>query len=132
MTQHDDFDLLDYMNLGNILVRRGSVKPKQVKKALERQKRLGGRLGENLVALGYCSAEDVSFALKAQEQRELPESKTDGALERLEAAIESFEESGKKLSKLSARKKEGKIVIDLGDDHSGAMPISPPAKAAVG
>jgi hypothetical protein len=132
MTEHNDFDLLDYMNLGNILTRRGVVTHRQVKKALERQERLGGRLGESLVALGFCSSEDVSYALKAQEDRVLPESKTDGALQRLEAAIDQFEESGRKLSRLATKKKDDKIVIDINEDQSGAQPISPPKEMAVG
>jgi hypothetical protein len=126
MTLDNDFDLLDYMNIGNILTRLGVVTAKQVRSALERQSRHGGRLGENLVALGVCDADDVRRALQEQELRVLPESKSDGALERLGVAVDKLEESSERLRKIKTTKTAGKVVIDLADDQSGAMPISPP------
>ena len=44
------------MRLGEVLVLRGAATPRDIVLALERQRTLGGRLGENLVALGVISA----------------------------------------------------------------------------
>lgn len=40
------------MRLGDLLIRAGRVTPEQVERALERGREIGGRLGDNLVALG--------------------------------------------------------------------------------
>jgi hypothetical protein len=50
--------------LGNHLIDEGVITPAQLKEALERQKRYGQRLGDNLVALGHLSAEVMAGFLK--------------------------------------------------------------------
>jgi hypothetical protein len=45
--------------LGSRLISEGKISVKQVELALERQKHHGGRLGENLIALGFVSSADV-------------------------------------------------------------------------
>jgi hypothetical protein len=51
------------MQIGDILVAQGLVTPDDLTLALERQREQGGRLGENLVALGKLSAEDLDEVL---------------------------------------------------------------------
>jgi hypothetical protein len=51
------------MQLGDILVAHGLVSPADLTEALERQREQGGRIGENLVALGKLSSEDLDEVL---------------------------------------------------------------------
>ena len=51
------------MRLGEILVKRELVTAAAVSEALERQKTNGGRLGENLIALGYLTDEQLSSVI---------------------------------------------------------------------
>ncbi|PTL80052.1 protein kinase [Vitiosangium sp. GDMCC 1.1324] len=52
--------------LGEMLVAAGKLSETQLKGALERQKRTGGRIGELLVAEGFITEEDVVRALSEQ------------------------------------------------------------------
>ena len=45
--------------LGKRLLKEGIVTEKELEDALERQQSEGGRLGQNLVALGYIKGEDL-------------------------------------------------------------------------
>ena len=47
------------MSLGGLLVGRGLVTLDNIDAALERQKAEGGRLGDNLIALGLLTAEQL-------------------------------------------------------------------------
>lgn len=119
------FDLDDYFNLGNILKRRRIITDRQLKKALKFQHKTQAPLGEILVELGFCTAMDVVHALRTQEKQRIePETKSDAAFDRLEAAVDSLEESAADLSKLSKR---GVMVVDVSSDDSGAIPMAPPA-----
>jgi hypothetical protein len=51
------------MLLGDILIAYGLVGPQEIVKALARQQEMGGRLGENLVALGLLASEDLETIL---------------------------------------------------------------------
>jgi hypothetical protein len=51
------------MRLGEILVKRELVTPAAIFDALERQKANGGRLGENLIALGHLTEEQLSSVI---------------------------------------------------------------------
>jgi hypothetical protein len=53
------------MLLGDILVARGLVSQDDVKQAFLRQKQFGGRLGDNLVALGAVTHEQIHESLHA-------------------------------------------------------------------
>jgi len=44
---------------GERLIKKNRITEEQLHKALERQRIQGGRLGHNLVALGYVSEEDL-------------------------------------------------------------------------
>jgi hypothetical protein len=48
------------MHLGDILIAHGLVAPADVQRGLQRQRDRGGRLGENLVALGVVTAEELA------------------------------------------------------------------------
>jgi energy-coupling factor transporter ATP-binding protein EcfA2 len=50
--------------LGNRLLKAGIITQEQLDAALERQKQHGGRLGENIIALGYLSASEVEHFFK--------------------------------------------------------------------
>ena len=47
------------MRLGDVLLMRGMVRDTDLEAAVERQRQRGGRLGENLIALGLLSAEQL-------------------------------------------------------------------------
>ena len=51
------------MSLGGLLVGRGLVTRDDLDAALERQRAEGGRLGDNLVALGLLSAEELESVI---------------------------------------------------------------------
>jgi hypothetical protein len=51
------------MRLGEILLKRELVTPAAVSEALDRQKTIGGRLGANLIALGYLTEEQLSSVI---------------------------------------------------------------------
>jgi len=53
------------MLLGDVLVAHGYVRKEDVSAALERQMRHGGRLGENLVAMGILSPQQLEEALSS-------------------------------------------------------------------
>ena len=46
--------------LGERLIKKRRITEEQLQKALERQRLHGGRLGNNMVALGFLSEEDLS------------------------------------------------------------------------
>ena len=50
------------MLLGDVLVAHGYVRREDVSEAMERQVRVGGRLGENLLALGHLTPEHLEQA----------------------------------------------------------------------
>lgn len=50
--------------LGNRLLKSGIVTEEQLENALNRQKQHGGRLGENIIALGYLSETDINLFFK--------------------------------------------------------------------
>lgn len=52
--------------LGELLVKCGLVTPHQLKKAIEEQRTSGGRLGYNLVKLGYITEKDLTTFLSQQ------------------------------------------------------------------
>ncbi len=57
------------MRLGELLVAVGDVTPQQVEEALRRQILHGGRIGSNLIELGFLSMDQLAHALGRQHQR---------------------------------------------------------------
>ena len=53
------------MQLGDMLVARGLVTPADVEEALARQVREGGRLGENLIAMGLITADQIAACINS-------------------------------------------------------------------
>ena len=58
--------VFEFQRLGDILVASGAVTEAQIEEALERQRREGGRLGENLIEMGLLSEEQMSFILQTK------------------------------------------------------------------
>lgn len=52
--------------IGELLLREKLISPEQLKKAVEEQKKSGGRLGYNLTKLGYISEKDLTAFLSRQ------------------------------------------------------------------
>ena len=52
--------------LGQILKSKGTVREGQIQEALGEQRKLGGLIGQHLIALGHCTAADVAAALAEQ------------------------------------------------------------------
>lgn len=52
--------------LGDMLIRAGLITQKQLQEALQLQKTNGGKLGYNLVKLGYVKEEDITSLLSEQ------------------------------------------------------------------
>src|SRR5580693_4179824 len=57
------------MLLGELLIEKGLATPDEIRIALSRQQRRGGRIGENLIALGIVSRETIDAALREQYAR---------------------------------------------------------------
>jgi Tetratricopeptide repeat len=58
------------MRLGEILVGQGYITEAELDAALARQRREGGRLGTNLVALGAVTVEQLLLTLRNQQEAE--------------------------------------------------------------
>ena len=54
--------------LGNRLINEGLISQVQLDQACERQRQFGGRIGENLVALGYLAQADLERFFKMNPQ----------------------------------------------------------------
>ena len=59
------------MNLGDILVAKGLVSVEDIKRALDHQRQNGGRLGENIAALGLLTTEQINKVLEDAPQAPL-------------------------------------------------------------
>lgn len=69
-----DFNLDEWNNLGNILVRRGSISRRQLKIILaEQTRRTNLKIGDVAVELGYVSRDVIDAALAEQACYRLPE-----------------------------------------------------------
>lgn len=55
--------------LGQLLIMEGLITKPQLENALQRQAEAGGLMGEILVELGYCTAEQVKIALAVQKKQ---------------------------------------------------------------
>jgi len=64
---------------GERLIQKNRITEEQLQKALERQRLQGGRLGHNMVALGYVSEEDIDSFFRVHP--EIPETVEDTGLE---------------------------------------------------
>ena len=54
------------VKLGQMLIDAGLVTEEQLKEALEQQRKQGGKIGYNLVKLGYVKEEDITNFLSEQ------------------------------------------------------------------
>ncbi|HOY09835.1 MAG TPA: hypothetical protein PLB05_07145, partial [Candidatus Omnitrophota bacterium] len=55
-----------HYKIGEILLQQKLITEDQLQDAIAMQKRDGGRVGENLIKLGYLTEEDIVSALAAQ------------------------------------------------------------------
>jgi len=53
------------MQLGDMLIARGLVTPADIEAALARQVKEGGRLGENLIAMGLLTADQIAAVVNS-------------------------------------------------------------------
>ena len=53
------------MAIGELLLAKGIINEAQLKKVLHQQKIAGGRIGDNLVALGYLRREELGDSPRA-------------------------------------------------------------------
>lgn len=72
---HDDIQntlklQLNELRLGQILVRTGSIQESQLDVALSEQDQSGELLGSVLIGLGFCSPEEITWALEQQSQED--------------------------------------------------------------
>jgi hypothetical protein len=58
------------MRIGELLIGKGLVTSAQLEAALERQRHLGGRLGNHLIALGALTVEQLLTTLRGQQEGE--------------------------------------------------------------
>ena len=61
-----DLRKLERKRIGEILVEEGLLKPEDLKRALELQKKQGGLIGSILVSEGYVSEENLAMGLSKQ------------------------------------------------------------------
>ncbi len=57
---------MEKMKIGQILVKGGVINENQLKFALEKQEREGGRIGDILISLGFITDREVIKALTEQ------------------------------------------------------------------
>ena len=102
-----DFDLEEWNNLGNVLLRHRAITSSQLKRLLDIQKkRRTQRLGELAVELAMCSREDVDRALQEQELHKLPP-ESESALQAkqiLATAMASISQEADRLTAASKRR----------------------------
>jgi len=95
----DDFDLDEWSNLGNILVRQGTLTDDQLKRLLREQaKRQKTLLGELAVELRMADAEDIERALETQRINRVP-----APTDTLQRAQETFSRAFAKLDHQAER-----------------------------
>jgi hypothetical protein len=106
------FDFDEYTSLGNILVRRGAITPKQLARAVKAQ--AGRLLGETVIEMGFCTPAEVEAALCEQEAHRLPQQNSDvfRVSEVLERAYASFAGEVDRLSEVGS-KTSGRGVAHL-------------------
>ncbi len=111
-TDGDDVNLNEWTNLGNVLMRRGSITQKQLERALKEQaRRSGQRLGDLLVELKLCDREEIEAALDEQELHRMPSPSNEvlTAQETLRAAFAKVHHETKRLT--DRRAKSGITIL---------------------
>ncbi|MFT5288961.1 MAG: type IV pilus assembly protein PilB [Planctomycetota bacterium] len=105
--------------LGQILKTRGIVREGQIQEALAEQRKQGGLIGQNLIAMGHCSEGDVALGLAEQGGLETvnleAETVQEEALERLDSS------SAHAYGALPLRVEGGVLVVAIGDPLNAGM-----------
>lgn len=113
------FDLDGWSNLGNVLLRRGSLTQAQLERALEEQaRRTGQRLGDLLVELKLCDREEVEAAAHEQEMHRLPapSAETEAAQQTLRAAFAKVNREADRLSE--RRTRSGVTMLSISPEET--------------
>ncbi len=102
--------------IGEILRKQGKLNDQQVHEALRVAKGSGQRIGEALVELQYCTAQDVAQALAAQHDMEYIDPNVDGAIDK--GAIDLLPmDFIKKFLVLPVKKEGGKLKVLIHDPN---------------
>ncbi len=102
--------------IGEILRKQGKIEDQQMREALRVAKGSRQRLGEALVELQYCSAEDVAQALAIQHEMEYIDPTVDGAIDK--GAMDLLPmDFIKKFLVLPVRKEGNKLVVLVHDPN---------------
>lgn len=109
--------------LGEILAGTRGLKPEQIKHALEYQRAEGVRFGEAVVALGYCTPQDVVWALAQQFHYPYNPEQDGGHNEELVMANAPFSEQVEPFRDLRAQLMAG--VLDHPGRRSALAIVSP-------
>ncbi|MEX1025524.1 MAG: ATPase, T2SS/T4P/T4SS family [Planctomycetota bacterium] len=105
--------------LGQILKGRGLVRESQVQQALGEQKKHGGLIGQQLVALGACSNQDVALALAEQAGLEAIDLTSFQPVEEALALIDGSTAHAYRVLPISVRGKT--LVVALADPLNTAV-----------
>ncbi len=96
--------------LGKLLIGRGLIRPEQLEIGLYYQKRIGGRLGDSLTALGFIDETTLYSTLAAQQNMDYYE---------LDPAVVSADAGW--LERLSIQRARAMMVLPLGERADGKL-----------
>ena len=105
--------------LGQILKARGVVREGQIQEALAEQRKLGGLIGQHLVALSHCTAGDVAMALAEQSGLETVDLATVASDEEALARVDAS--SAHAYGALPLRIEGDTLVVAIGDPLNVGM-----------
>jgi len=110
------FDLEEWMNLGNLLVREGSLTSGQLSRALdEQERRKSSLLGDLLVELRLCTREEVESALRHKEVLSIPETPKE-VRDAQFMLQEAFAKVSKEADRLTEKRSESNMRIKISPD----------------
>lgn len=107
------FNLDEWSNVGNLLLRRGAITQLQLERALKEQSdRKAVKLGELLIELKICSPEDIEAALHEQRMHRLPvpSQETEAGTSRMRAAFARVE---RETNRLTERRRKSTIELEI-------------------
>jgi len=110
-----DFDLDEWNNIGNILVRRGSLTKKELNSILVEQNRRSGEMfGELAIEMGLIDADILESALHEQKIHRIPQQSSNSIEARKILAI-AFASVSKEVDRMSERRarKTGIVLFEM-------------------
>ncbi|MDF2538611.1 MAG: hypothetical protein K0S76_1632 [Herbinix sp.] len=112
-SDHTHAMLENKQQLGKLLLERGLLKPEQLEIGLYYQKKIGSRLGESLIALGFIDETTLFSTLAGQQGIDYYEPDTKKVLNNTDW-----------LSKLSVQKAKALMALPLGERVDGKLVIA--------